>query len=721
MLGRPAEEAVQPSRREVLRLAGAGAALILLMTAILGVDFSPRLDLRVGDLAPTDIKAPKAATFTNNVLTTAARDAARIAVPPQYDYTSERAITVSAAQIDLFAKDVAPLDSAFATKTTAAARKALIDAYLPKLSTATQALLQTLKPDRWTAVRTEAARVLDLTERTELRDTEVAVKRLRLSEQMAGGLSDGERMLAAEIIAPLLVPNSSFSQSLTQVKQDQDAAAVAPVIDQIVQGEVMVRAGTKIADVDLERIQALGLDVSHPDYTGLAGWFVLSALLVVLVLGWIWRFRRAFWHRNNVLLLLGLLIVIATLALKITAGRAALPFILPIAAVAMLVTVLLDAEAAIIVTAVIAIVAGAVNGPTLELGTYVLLGGLAGILAIRRGDRLQAFIQAGASVFVAQALVVTAFSLLGSRDLAGVVQLIGAAAVSAGGAAVVAVGSFAVLGNLFGLLTVFQLLELANPSQPLLRRLLVETPGTYHHSLMVGNLAERAAETIGADPLITRVAAYYHDVGKLANPAAFIENQSGGENVHDTLEPEESAQILKQHVADGIDVAYRAKLPKSVIAFIPQHHGTAIMSYFSAKAREEAAQPYGGLGTDEGLRAADAVDPRRFRHAGPKPQTREAALIMLADGVEASVRSLSSRDEPSIRSMVARIVAERMEDGQFDECDLTLRDISRVQEAFVSQLLGMYHQRVAYPQNKVVELEARRAASGGGGSGGRAE
>jgi putative nucleotidyltransferase with HDIG domain len=263
-------------------------------------------------------------------------------------------------------------------------------------------------------------------------------------------------------------------------------------------------------------------------------------------------------------------------------------------------------------------------------------------------------------------------------------------------------------------MTVFQLLELANPSQPLLRRLLVETPGTYHHSLMVGNLAERAAESIGADALITRVAAYYHDVGKLANPVAFIENQSGGDNVHDELEPEQSAQILKQHVADGIDVAYQSRLPKSLIAFIPQHHGTAIMSFFHAKAREEAAAPYGGMATAEGRKAADAVDERRFRHVGPKPQSREAALLMLADGVEASVRSLASRDEPAIRAMVARIVSERLDDGQFDECDLTLRDISRVQEAFVSQLLGMYHQRVAYPQNKVVEIESRRAAGGGG-------
>jgi putative nucleotidyltransferase with HDIG domain len=710
VLNRPADEAVRLSRREVVRLAAAAAALIFVMTTILGIDVSPRFDLKVGDLAPTDIRAPRALTGTNNVLTQAARDAARLAVQPQYDFTSDRAIAISAEQLAQFATDVGPLDSAFAPKTSAADRQALIDAFLPKLSAETRTVLQTLAPERWTAVRTEAARVLDVTERTELKDTQVAVTRLRMSEQMAGGLTEGERQLAAELIAPLLVPNSSFSDSLTARARDIAAAAVDPVVDQIVQGEVIVRAGTKIEPVDLERIQALGLDVSAPDYTGIAGWAVLSMLLVVLILGWIWRFRRAFWHRNNVLLLVGLLIVLATFALKLTAGRATLPFILPVAAVALLVTVLLDAEAAIVVTVIVAVVAGATNGPSLELGTYVLLGGLAGILAIRRGDRLQTFIQAGAAVFAAQSLVVTAFSLLGERDLTGIVQLIGAAAVSAAGAAVVAVGSFAVLGNLFGLLTVFQLLELANPSQPLLRRLLVETPGTYHHSLMVGNLAERAAETIGADPLITRVAAYYHDVGKLANPAAFIENQAGGENVHDALDPEASAAILKQHVADGIDIAYRARLPKSIIAFIPQHHGTAIMSFFYAKAREEAAEPFGGLETEEGRRAAGVVDSRRYRHAGPKPQSREAALIMLADGVEASVRSLASRDEAAIRSMVSRIITERMEDGQFDECDLTLRDINRIGEAFVAQLLGMYHQRVAYPQNKVVELESRRTA-----------
>ena len=705
-----------PDRRELVRLLLAAGTLIALMTIALGLDFSPGLDVRVGDLAPNDIRAPRALTYTNEILTEEAREEARLLVEPQYDYTSERAITIAAEQLAAFTRRVAPLDTAFAPDTTPEERQALLDLVLPSLTDDARAVLQTLPAERWAPLRTEAARVLDVTERNELRDTEVAQARERLPAQMAGDLSDGERILAAELIGPLLVPNSSFSATNTQQERDRKAADVAPVVENIVQGEVLVRGGTKITEVDLARIQALGLDTQRLDLAAIGGWLLLSGLLVAMLIAWLRLFRPEYWHRNNVVLLLWLMVALTTFALQITEGRAALPFILPIAAVGLIVAVLLDAETAIMVSAVVAIVAGAVNGPSLELGSYAMLGGLAGILAIRRGDRLQAFIQAGAAIFVVQAVVVTAFSLLGERDLTGVVQLIGAAIISAGLAAVVAVGSFAVLGNVFGLLTVFQLLELANPSQPLLRRLLVETPGTYHHALMVGNLAERAAETIGADPLITRVAAYYHDVGKLANPVAFIENQSGGENIHDVLEPEESAQILKQHVADGIDVAYQSRLPKSLIAFIPQHHGTAVMGYFYGKAREEAAAPYGGLDTEEGRRAAEAVDVRRYRHAGPKPQSREAALLMLADGVEASVRSLASRDEPAIRSMVARIISERMDDGQFDECDLTLRDINRAQEAFVSQLLGMYHQRVAYPTSKVVEIESRRAAGGGGTS-----
>jgi hypothetical protein len=225
---------------------------------------------------------------------------------------------------------------------------------------------------------------------------------------------------------------------------------------------------------------------------------------------------------------------------------------------------------------------------------------------------------------------------------------------------------------------------------------------------MVGNLGERAASAIGADPLLVRAAAYYHDIGKLANPVAFIENQQAGDNLHDQLDPKDSATILRQHVSDGVDLATKARLPKPLIAFIPQHHGTALMGSVYGKAREAAAAQFGGEKTTAGRAAADAVDQRRFRHGGPKPQSREAAILMLSDGVEASVRSLSSRDEATIRAMVSQIIQERLGDGQLSECDLTIRDLEKIHEAFVGQLLGMYHQRIAYPQNKVVELETRR-------------
>jgi len=695
------------TRSDASRFAVAGLILIVALAAILGVDILPNepLNVSAGELSPRDIAAPRAVDFVSVVRTTEARAAARSAVEPQYDFTSENAITIAGEQQLAFETRVGRVDTTFSADLTPQGRASLLETAVAGLSTAAGTTLMDLDAARWAAVRTEAARVLDATLRTELRDTQVAEARTGLSGRMAGGLDEAERMLAAELISPLLVPNSSFSPELTAQARDRAAEGVQDVRVQILQGEVIVRQGTRLDAAQIEEIDALGLGEEVPDFASFAGWLLLAVLVVVMLLSWIWRFRPNLWHRDNVLILVGLLTVGATIALKVTAGRLTLPFFLPTAAIAMLLTVLLDASTATIVMAFVALIGGAVNGASLEFATYVFIGGMAGILGVRRGDRLQVFLQAAVAVFVVNGVVVSVFSLLGARDLRGILELWFASAASAAGSGVAAVGSFAVLGSVFGILTVFQLLELANPSQPLLRRLLVETPGTYHHSLMVGNLAERAAEAIGADPLVTRVAAYYHDIGKLANPLAFIENQAGGENIHDQLEPEVSAGILKQHVVDGIDLAYKARLPKALIAYIPQHHGTAIMGYFSARARELA-----GPGA--------TIDERRFRHSGPKPQSREAALIMLADGVEASVRSLAARDEPAIRAMVNRIIEERTSDGQFDECDLTLRDLERIREAFIEQLLGMYHTRIAYPETTVVEFESRRAAGGGGSGGG---
>ena len=715
MLSRSFDRVTRFTRQDAGRLAVATVLLVGGLTAILSIgDLPQAYNLQEGSVAPQQIRSPRAIRFESAVQTATARQAASDGVEPQYDFSADTASTLARRQLEALATTLAPVDAVFIGPLTAVGRSAALAGTLPGLSSTARKTLDAMAVDRWSMVAAEATRVLGTLQRSELRDSEMEGTRRNLGGLFSPQLTDDERGLATEIVDPLLVPNSTYSAELTAQKRQAAADAVTPVEVAVAKGEVVVDAGRRVDAADIEKLAALGLTEARLDIARIAGWFLLAGLIVILYLAWLWRYRQELWHRARTLALLGLVLLVTALAYKLTAGRSVVPFFVPGAGAGMLVAILLGAGPATVLSFFLAVIAGASNDLSLELATYVFVGSMTGILAVRRGDRVAVFLQAGIAIAIANVAVVSIFSLLGTRDITGVLQLFGASAAAAAGAAVATVGTFQAVGNVFGILTVFQLLELANPSQALLRRLLLETPGTYHHALMVGNLAERAAEAIAADSLLARVASYYHDVGKLENPAGFIENQAGGENVHDHLSPEASAQLLKAHVSGGIDLAYRSKLPKPLIAFIPQHHGTARMSYFWAKAREEAAAPHGGLGTSAGLAAADALDERRFRHNGPKPQSKEAAILMLADGVEASVRSLASHDEPTIRGMVSRIITERLEDGQFDECELTLRDIERVREAFVAQLLGMYHQRIAYPQNKIVELEARREASAGG-------
>ena len=714
MLARRSRRFLSFTRHDAVRLLAAAALLVAAMTAILSIDIFPTaFPAQLGDVSNQVILAPRSINYQSKVSTDQAVQDAINAVPPQYNYTTQKGQDAAQRQSAAFDTAMAPVDAAFTAVLADDARRLALSQSLPSLSAVATETLQALTPVQWTALRAEMARVLESAERDEVRDTDVQDARDALPDSFSTFFPAAERALGAEIISPLLVANSTYDAQLT-AKAKQDAAAnVAPIYYSVRKGQAVVQVGQRIDAVTLEQLAALDLLDPHPDLAKLGGWFLLSLLIVGSLLAWVWRFRPEFWHRNSALLLLGLALLVATLALRATADRSVMPYFVPVAAAGLLLAVLLDSSVALLMIGLLSCLAAAVTGLA-ELGAYVFLGGLAGLVVVRRGERLGHFVQAGFAMAVVNILVVSTFTLLGDRDLAAVLQLWGASLGAAGGAAVAAVGSFVALGNVFGITTSFQLLELANPSQPLLRRLLLETPGTYHHSLMVGNLGERAAEAVGADPLVTRVAAYYHDIGKLANPSAFIENQAGMENLHDELTPEQSAAVLAAHVANGIDLAYQYKLPKPVISFIPQHHGTGLMSYFYAKARDEAVAASGAApGTPVADAAAAAVDQRRFRHAGPKPQSREAAILMLSDSVEASVRSLSTHDEPEIRGMVDKIIAERQADGQFDECDLTLRDLDLVREAFVAQLLGMYHRRIAYPQNKIVELESRRTAAGG--------
>jgi putative nucleotidyltransferase with HDIG domain len=574
---------------------------------------------------------------------------------------------------------------------------AAISSRASTLSDAQVAVAAALTLEQWDALVTVGRAALDDTLADDITDDELAAARQRLRESISADIPQPQRELIGDLAALHVEPTFEFSAERTAQAKERARAEVPDLVVRVQQDQSIVRANEVITAADLEVLQRLGLTQGQGGSFTFVGYLLASAVISALLVAFLWRAQPEIWFRNRSLLLFLLVLIVSALALRIAGDRTLWAYAVPIPAAVMLTAILLGTPVGAAMTIALATVAGLVNREALEVTLYVLAGGIVALLAMVHAERLNVFYRAGAILTVTNLAVVGAFALLQPSDLAAVAQLAVAAVVNAALSVLLAVGSFAVLGNLFGIMTIFQLLELANPSNRMLRRLLLETPGTYHHSVMVGNLAERAAETIGADPLLARVAAYYHDIGKTKNPLAFIENQGGGRNIHDDLSAETSARIIASHIRDGIDLGYEHGLPVQVIGFIPQHHGTSVMSYFHQKALREA----GGN--------AELVDESRFRYPGPKPQTREAAILMLADGVEASVRSLDSKDEASIRAMVDRIVDARVEDGQLDDAELTLKNIAQIKDAFVGQLLGMYHQRIKYPDN-VVPLERREQA-----------
>jgi putative nucleotidyltransferase with HDIG domain len=356
----------------------------------------------------------------------------------------------------------------------------------------------------------------------------------------------------------------------------------------------------------------------------------------------------------------------------------------------MLLSVLLNAKVAVFAAGILAVLAGTLGSQDLRLAAVAYTGALVAVFSVRRIQRRTDLAYAGLVVGFANAAASLASDLLAGTPLREAALNAGVGVTGGVLCGVLATGALPYLEDLFGLVTPIKLLELSNPSHPLLRRLQLEAPGTYHHTLMVANLAEAAAEAVGADPLLARVGTYYHDVGKLRRPGFFVENQVGGHNPHDRMAPSLSALAVAAHVRDGLELARQYKLPQVVADFIPQHHGTTLMAYFYHRAVEQQQGP---------------VDPEAFRYEGPKPRSREAAIVMLADGVEAAARSIQNPTPERIREVVRRIVHERLEDGQLDECDLTFRDLERISQVFTRLLVSMFHPRLEYPE---VSLEAHR-------------
>ena len=639
-----------------------------------------------GVVADHEVRAPRSTAFTSESLTQIEREKAAAAV--QRVYAADPAVTVSAST--RLASGLAAI--ARVRQDATLPRDQRLAALTKLADIALTAPLAVDALDMTAAEFDQLSKEIDASLKTlygqGIRPEQLATTAADSAKALPQGWTDRQKRLGAELVKQNLQANLIFDANATVAAQQAARNNVSPIQVQVTSGEVVVREGQVVTEQDLEKLRALGLvnpGIDWKSAVGLLSWALLIAGVVAL---FVERYAQEAWSDDRKLIVVGLSLVAIT-----AAGRALIPghtvavYFVPFAAVAMMLTVLVGGRAALATQIAGALHVGIMSGQV-ELVAYVLVPALLGMAAVRRATTAREFVAAALYVALGDLGVIGTFLLVGrSADTLGALQLAAAALISGVASGVLAFGAIVMLGHLFRITTVFELRELADPNHPLLRQLLLRTPGTYHHSLLVANLAERAAEVIAADPLVARVGAYYHDIGKMRNPLAFIENQTGA-NPHDDLDPAVSASIVSAHVRDGLALADRYRLPPQIREIIPGHHGTSLIRYFFTLAQQR------GMAADEAA----------FRHPGPKPRSKEAGIVMLADGTEAAVRSLEEKTAQKIGEMVERIVSEKVADGQLDDCDLTLRDVQRVKEAFRELLAGVYHERIPYPEDRIALL-----------------
>ena len=406
------------------------------------------------------------------------------------------------------------------------------------------------------------------------------------------------------------------------------------------------------------------------------------------------QYRKDIAAKGNNIILLCLLTFIAVLLTQLITSveissqpetAELVGYLLPVAAASMLITILLDTKLAIFMTILFSIFTGIMTDNQLPYAINAFIGGLVGVYSVSKFSQRLDWVKAGVFVAGANIACILSLALMNSYTLRSTLIALSLGVINGFFSAIFAYGSLPFLESGFKVTTSVRLMELANPNQPLLKRLLLEAPGTYHHSILVGNLGEAAADVVGADSLLVRVGAYYHDIGKIKRPYFFIENQLGGENPHEKLTPALSSLIITSHVKDGLELTRQYNLPPVISDFISQHHGTSLVTYFYHKAVE--------------IGNADNVKEEDYRYHAPKPQSKEAAIVMLADNVEAAVRSMTAATPDKVEVLVRRIIKERLQDGQLDESALTFKDLDRIAVAFTRILSGIFHTRIEYPES----------------------
>src|SRR6266513_1868824 len=651
-----------------LRPAANTLILALATALVVAQNFLPnRLNLRAGEVSGQDIVSQRSLRYESQTKRDEARAVAAAQEPDQFDGS------VSSQQrqaIDTLATKVAELRRSSSTGPDRSAQLSLLE---PQLSDAQRQYLLQADEGTVAAVFKSAGDILQQLESNGIK-ADTLKSASDTAQTRAGALkldATGASVVATLIRANLKV---NYLQAETTLKRQQASDAVPAVFVTVAQGQAIIRYGDLVTPFQLEEAQAVGLLAPKADWARILAVLMLVLILFIVALGYLMQFRPAILRDPRQLATLGGLMLVLLLVAKL--GVAINPntqYRVPMAAVPLLVAALMDTGLGIIVALAVGLLTGIVADNVLPLTLVGFLGGAIGSIYVHRLERLGQWVTA---------VTLVSLSLIERHQSLDEILTIGVLALINGLlSALIAAGLLTWLGEITHVVTPMKLLELMTPNNPLLKRLMVSAPGTYNHSIVAANLAEAAAEAVGANPVLARVGCYFHDIGKIRRPHFFVENQADIGNIHENLSPTTSSDILNAHVTEGVDLLKQYHFPTTIREIVQQHQGTTVKRYFYRQALEQ--------GLD--VREDD------FRYPGPRPRSKEAAIVMIADTVEASARTLKDRSTEGIRDHVHRMLQGFVRDGQLDECDLSFRDLHLVEEAMANMVVSIYHARIEYP------------------------
>lgn len=688
------------ARRSLLWIFAAG--LTLLVTLILALDFvtRPQISVTLGEPSPEDVVAPESITYVSQVLTESAQQQAASRVVDQYtplDLSIARAQKNQVNSVFSF-MDVVRADP-LADPDTKLGYLGAIEGLAMEQQIAQDIL--SLSPSEYDGVRENILQIVEDTMRQGVVEGQLSEARRKAAQGAAFDLTQTQERIVTSLAPQFVVPNIFFNAEATDELRQQAMTAVEPISQIVTEGQRILRVGDVVGDDDVEMLEELGLLEQSLDWRRVIS-ALMAALLAITIITIYWAlFSGENQDTARGLTILAVLMSLFLLAAKLlVSSRTNIAYLYPAAALSIIVAVIYGVRLSIIVTVVQAGLVGYIAQQSLEMAMYAAAGGILAVLTLRDAQRINALFRAGLVATVGYASVIIIFQLPEGLAATEMLTLLAIAVIngpilSAG----LSLAGVYIIGGVFRIVTPLQLQELSRLDHPLLQELLRRAPGTYHHSIMVANLAEQAAEKVKANSALIRVGAFYHDVGKMNRPPFFTENQNGG-NPHDNLDPYSSARIIIAHVADGLEMARKHRLPTRVRDFIGEHHGDRVLKAFYGKAVDAAGSP-------------DEVDISRFQYSGPRPQSRETGIVQLADATEATSSALRPSTEEEIEKLVTKIVDEHLKEGQLDYSGLTLGDVKLIRESFIETLQGRFHVRVKYPGNEEL-MNVQTAPQGNG-------